>query len=196
MVVIPISVMIAATGRDKIETRLRESGAVTAERAVLLGPLSDDETAGLEEALALGTVMRSRSGRVFLNPAVVTKGSGEGVFTLLLFLIATASIVASVIALIAVLKPNSRLTGRRAFSALRSHPKSNASRRGHLPLSRTMLREDAGTNRVLPIDARRDGPKNARQVGERARVARSRPWPDHAILAAAGWSSSRVPDRA
>lgn len=105
MVVIPISVISTGTsGRDKIEQRLRDSGAVTADRAVLLGPLSEEETAGLEEAFGLGTVMRSRNGRVFLNPAVTAKASGENVFTFVLVLFATASILASVIALIAALK--------------------------------------------------------------------------------------------
>ena len=104
MVIIPVSVIAAAAGPAKIEARLRALGAITPERAVDLVPQGDDEVSGLDESIGLGRIVRGPNGRLFLNPAAVAKPNGEGVFALLLFLLVTASIVASVVALIAAFK--------------------------------------------------------------------------------------------
>ncbi len=58
---------------------------------------------GLDEAIGLGRVVRAPNGRLYLNPAVTGSG-GEAVFGILLFLLVTASVLVSVIALVAALK--------------------------------------------------------------------------------------------
>ncbi len=105
MVVIPVTVLTSAasTGRAKIEARLRAAGAVTPERAVVM-KLEGDEVAGLDEAIGLGRIVRSASGRMYLNPSAVGVGGAETVFALLLFLLVAASVLISVIALIAAFK--------------------------------------------------------------------------------------------
>ena len=104
MVFIPVSVIAAAAGPAKIEARQRALGAVTPERAVDLVPEGDEEVSGLDEAIGLGRIVRGPNGRLFLNPAAVAKPDGEVVFGLLLFLLVTASVMVSVIVLIAAFK--------------------------------------------------------------------------------------------
>lgn len=102
MVFIPVTVITAgaSSGRAKIEARLRAVGAVTPERAVVMAP-EGDEVAGLDEAIGLGRIVRSPTGRIYLNASAVTAGGPETVFALLLLLLVAASVLVSVIALIA-----------------------------------------------------------------------------------------------
>lgn len=104
MVFIPVTIITAAAGRAKVEDRLRAAGAITPERAIDLTPEGDDELSGLDEAIGLGRIVRSANGRLFLNPAAVANTSGEGVFALLLFLLVAASVVVSVVVLVAAFK--------------------------------------------------------------------------------------------
>ena len=103
MVVIPVTFIAAASNRSKVEARLRAAGAITPGQAVDLLPEGDEEVRGLDEAIGLGRVVRGPNGRLYLNPAATGSG-GEAVFGVLLFLLVTASMLVSVIALITALK--------------------------------------------------------------------------------------------
>ena len=104
MVVSPITVLTAASGRATFESRLRAAGAVTPERAVAMLPEGSAETSGLDEAIGLGRVVRTGSGKLFLNPATTGGANGEMAMAVLLFLLVTASVLASIIALVASIK--------------------------------------------------------------------------------------------
>ena len=100
MVFIPVAAIRNSVARSTVESRLRSARAVDPQRAIALEPLDAAQSAGLDEAIGLGRVVRLPDGRSFLNPAAISR-PGEGVgYGLLLTLLALGSAAASVVALV------------------------------------------------------------------------------------------------
>jgi hypothetical protein len=89
---------------EKIEARLKKANAVTPASAVLL-ELKEKERELLGLAMAAGTVRQTAGGRLYLDElAVANRKEGQGFMALLIILVA-ASIIASVVALVALSAP-------------------------------------------------------------------------------------------
>ena len=84
---------------DSIIAKLKKEEATGSDKAVLFEAKSDNERKYLDEAIAKGLVQRRADGRVYINErAVSERYQGIG-FAMLLFLLGTASVLASVLAL-------------------------------------------------------------------------------------------------
>ena len=80
---------------EKIETRLRETGALGPSSAITFAPADEAERKLLDAALSTGNVVRSSDGRVYLSErAVADRKEGQGFMALLITLI-LASLIAS-----------------------------------------------------------------------------------------------------
>ena len=102
MIVIPVAAIRTSVARSTVESRLRSARAVDPQHAIALEPLDAAESAGLDEAIGLGRVVRLPNGRCFLNPAAIRKPY-EGVgYGFLLGLLALGSVAASIAALVMV----------------------------------------------------------------------------------------------
>ncbi len=104
MIVIQAATLQAASARSDIEARLRAAGATDSRRAIELVPAGPAETAALDEAIGLGRIVRTARGQLFLNPAASEQPGGETAMGLLLMLLVLASVLATVVTLIAAFK--------------------------------------------------------------------------------------------
>ena len=97
--------LIAASRQEdvaqKVEGRLKKAGAVSPSTAIALD-LKEKEQELLDQALAGGTVKQGADGRYYLNErAVSDRSEGQG-FMALLILLGIGSLLASLVALVAV----------------------------------------------------------------------------------------------
>ena len=97
--------LIAAAQKEETEEviigKLRRGKAVSPSSAIALD-LPDDKRKALDQAVAVGTVVKSTDGRFYLNErAVADRTYSQGFMALLMILIA-GSVIASGVALIAL----------------------------------------------------------------------------------------------
>ncbi|HVF37904.1 MAG TPA: hypothetical protein VNA29_08200 [Sphingomicrobium sp.] len=86
--------------RKKVEGKLKKSGALGSASAVDLEPKDDAERQLIDEALANGTLVKTRHGLFYLNErAVAERKEGQGFLTIVILLV-TASLIASGVALL------------------------------------------------------------------------------------------------